>query len=134
MSAVSSLQGPHAFKGRITVAASTVRAEFAVVHVIGAMTVDTAITRLFHRCKRATVTVVARDIQVGAIQCEAGLYVVIKQPQVPGDRVVAGIALIVKLAAVGIVFKMAADTLRLGLREHLALVTLGTLGVVVLAE
>ena len=50
---------------------------------------------------------------------EAGLYIVIKQPQVPGDRVMAGLTVVRKFASVRIVIKVAADALGASFGKHL---------------
>ena len=79
-------------------------------------------------------TVVARDVQVSAIQREIRLCVVIKQPQVPRDRVVAGTTVILECAVVRVVFKMATDALSIGVWEYLAFVAGITLILVVLTQ
>ena len=48
-------------------AAATVRAKFTVVDVVGAMTVSAAVADPLHRRQRASMTVIADDIQVSAV-------------------------------------------------------------------
>lgn len=81
-------------------AAAAVRAEFSIVYVISPMTVATAVACPLHRCQRTAVAVIAGDIQVGAVNNEIGLCIVVKQPEIPGDRVMAGLAVVSKLASV----------------------------------
>ena len=61
-------------------------------------------------------TVVAGNIYMGAIQAEARLYVVIEQPQIPRDRVVAGATLIIEAALVSIIFSVTVDAV--AVRAH----------------
>ena len=75
-------------------AAATVRAKFTVVDVVGTMTVGAAVANPPHRCDRTAVTIIASDTQVGAVNLETGLCIVIEQPQVPGDRVMAGLTVV----------------------------------------
>ena len=79
-------------------------------------------------------TAVASDIDVCTIYFKIGLHVVIEQPQVPGDRVVARAAVGVKHAIVGIVFQVTADALGISVGEYLALVTIRAFNIVVLTE
>ncbi len=58
--------------------AATIGAEFAVVHIVGAMTIGAGIANTLHRNQRAPVTVVAGNIYMGTIQAEARLRVVIE--------------------------------------------------------
>jgi hypothetical protein len=76
------------------VAATTVRAELTIVDIIGTMAICTAFAGFPHRRERAAMTVIAGNIQVGAVENEFCLYVVIKQPQVPRNRVVTGFAVV----------------------------------------
>jgi hypothetical protein len=46
------------------------------------------------------------------------LSIVIEQPQVPGDRVVAGLTVVLKFAGVRIVLKVAANALGVGFGKH----------------
>ena len=100
-------------------ATATIRAKFTIVDVVRTMTVTAAVTSPLHRCQRTAVTVIASDIQVSAVYFEAGLYIVIKQPQVPGYRVMAGLTVVLKFASVRIVIKVAADALGASFGKHL---------------
>ena len=46
------------------------------------------------------------------IECKARLHIVVEQPQVPGNRVVAITALIIEYAIVRVVLKVAANAFR----------------------
>jgi len=81
-------------------AAAAVRAEFAIVIVIGAMTGAAAVPCSLHRCQRTAMTVIAGNIDVRAVYLEIGLSVVIEQPQVPGNRVVTGLTVFFELSIV----------------------------------
>jgi len=65
------------------------------------------------------VAVVASNIQVSTVYGETGLGIVIEQPQVPGDRVMAGLTVALKFASVRIVIKVAVDALGAGFGKHL---------------
>jgi hypothetical protein len=81
-------------------ATAAVRAELAIVIVIGAMTAAAAVSRSLHRYQRTAMTVIAGNIDVCAVNGEAGLSVVVKQPQVPGNRVVTGLTVFFELSIV----------------------------------
>ncbi len=73
------------------------------------MAIAAGVTDTLHGSQRAPVTVVAGNIYMGAIQAEARLHIVIEQPQIPRDRVVAGATFIIKTALVSIVFSVTVD-------------------------
>lgn len=60
------------------------------------MTVGASAAGFSHGCQRAAMTVIAGDILVCPMQQEIRLRIVIKQPQVPGNRVVAGTTVVVE--------------------------------------
>jgi hypothetical protein len=102
--------------------AATVWAEFTVVIIVGAMTATAAVACLLHRRQRTAMTVITGDINMSTVDHEVRLRVVIKQPQVPGDRVMAGLAVVLKLAGMRIVLEMTADALCLGSGKHFGFV------------
>lgn len=104
-------------------AAATVRAEFTVVDVIGAMAIGTAIAGFPHRRQRTAVAALAGNIQVGSVQFEICLNIVIEQPQVPGNRVVTGLTVVLEYTVVRIIFEMTADTFAVRIAEQLRVVT-----------
>ena len=63
--------------------------------------------------------IVAGDVHVGAVQNEISLSSVIKQPQIPGHRVVTTTAVLFEIATVRVVFLMAGDALDVGLGKDL---------------
>jgi len=64
------------------------------------------------------VTVIAGDTFVGTVYLEVATNVVIEQPQVPGDRVVAGFTVVRKPAGVFIVLQVASNALCVGIGKH----------------
>lgn len=104
-------------------AAATVGAEFTVVYIAGAMTIAAGIANTLHRSQRTPVTVVAGNINMGAIQTEARLRVVIEQPQVPCDRVVAGATFIIEAALVSIIFCVTVDAVVVRADEYRGFMT-----------
>ena len=81
-------------------AAAAVRSEFSVVYIIGSVAIGAAIAGFLHRCQRGTVAVVTGNVDVSSIEFEACLSIVIEKPQVPGDRVVAGLTVVFEHAIV----------------------------------
>ena len=73
------------------------------------MTIAAGVADTLHRSQRAPVTVVAGNIYMGTIQIEARLHVVVEQPQIPRDRVVAGATFNIETALVSIIFSVAVD-------------------------
>jgi len=67
-------------------------------------------------------TVITGDVNVSAVKLEIGLYVVIENPQVPGDRTVAGIALSGEIPAVRVVVFVAVGANAVDVFERLGLV------------
>ena len=47
--------------------ATAIRAEFAIVYVVGAMAIAAGVADTLHGCKRAPVTIVAGNVFMGAI-------------------------------------------------------------------
>lgn len=70
-------------------ASAAVKPEFAIVHVIGPMTVRTAAAQPGLRCQRSSVTGIAAYLEMCAVQPEGRLTVVIELPLQPVDGVVA---------------------------------------------
>ena len=56
-------------------------------------------------------TVVAADLNMGAMEREVRLQVVIEGPDVPGHRVVARVAAILEIGFMGVVVAVAGNTL-----------------------
>ena len=115
-------------------ATTTVGAKFAIVNVIGSVTIYAAGTNFLHGSQRAAMTICTGDVHVCALQQKTRLNAVIKQPEIPGDRVMAGFAGIRKCSVVIIVFKMTADTIVSGIDKDLGIVAILTFDIVVFTE
>lgn len=70
-------------------ATTAVVAELAIVDIVGAMAIRTTAGGLLHRFERTAMASFASDVYMHAIEREIRLCIVIKQPQVPGDGVMA---------------------------------------------
>ena len=70
-------------------ATATIKSELAIVNIIGAVAVATALTNRCLYLERLSVTALTSNISVRAIEYERGLPIVIKTPLVPVDGVVA---------------------------------------------
>lgn len=88
-------------------ATTTVGTEFAVMDVVGTMTVPATVADGFHIVERYSVAVVASDIDVSPIERKRSLRVMIEGPDAPGYRVVAGIAAIRKVAVMRVIIIVA---------------------------
>ena len=64
-------------------------------------------------------TVVAADLNMGAIEREVRLQVVIEGPDVPGHRVVARVAAILEIAFMGVVVAVAGHAANVFIRKCL---------------
>lgn len=113
---------------------ATVGSELTIVYIVGQVTIGTAITGFSHRLERTPVTAFTSDLDVRAVQFKLSLYVVIKQPQVPGDRVVTRFAVALKDTFVIVVVPVAVDAGTGSVRELLRLVTILTANIRVLAK
>lgn len=115
-------------------AATTIGTEFTVVNVVCAVTVNATAPDFLHPLQRASVTVSTADINVSAIQEEFRLYVVIEQPQIPGDRVMAGVAIVFEATVVIVVFQMTGNAIFFSVDVNTGLVTVRAFDIAVLAE
>lgn len=108
-------------------AASAIGAELAVVHVIGSVAVPAVVVDGLDFGQGAAVTLGTSDVGVTTHQREIRLHVVIEEPRLPADRVVAGIAALVKIPVVLVIFAVTGDARAVGMGERLVSVALGTL-------
>jgi hypothetical protein len=113
---------------------ATVGSELAVMDVIGTMTVGAVLAQARLHSERLSVTALARDIRVRTVKREARLLVVIEQPLLPFDRVVAKRAIFTEAPLVRVVFPVAADTGIRGITEYVRVVTLATFRLCVPAQ
>ena len=104
------------------------------MYVVGAMTIAAGITNTLHGGQRAPVTIVAGDIYMGAIQAEACLYVVIEQPQIPRDGVVARATFIIEAALVSIIFCVTVDAVVVRADEYRGFMTCIAFEIVMFAK
>lgn len=92
-------------------AAATIGAEFAVVHIVGAMAVAATAVCGLNPGERCAVTIVAANLSMCAVQREFSLYVMIEAPELPGNRVVAAVTAILEVALVRVIIAMAGNAL-----------------------
>ena len=103
-------------------AAPAVGAEFTVVYVVGTMTIAATSIEGFDFYKRHTVTVVAPDLDVSAMQLEVGLQVVIKGPDFPRDGGMTGITAVTHIAFVRVIVAVAGNAVDRFIRIRLTCV------------
>jgi hypothetical protein len=99
-------------------AAATVGAEFAVMNIIGTMAAAAASIDRFDSVERRSVARIAGNFGVSAFKRKIGLYVVIECPDVPGDRVMAGVAAVIEIASMRVVFAMTGDAVGFDVRKN----------------
>ena len=97
------------------------------------MAIRTAITGLAHGFQRSAMTAIASHFDMRAVQCKIRLYVVIEQPQIPGNGVVAGLTVTLEHAVVIVFVKMTVDAGAAGICEDLCRMAVVTFDVRVLA-
>jgi len=114
--------------------ATTVGPKFSIMNVVRAVTVDAACADLLHLFQRASMTAFTGNIYVATLQQEVCLDIVVKEPEVPRDRVMAGGAVIGEDAVVIVIFQVAGDTVFLGVNVDLGFVTIFAFHVVVFAQ
>lgn len=78
--------------------------------------------------------IVTGDVDVRSCERKVGPQIVIKGPYVPGDGVMARTALIVEIATVWIVFRVASNTRGYGVSVFLCFVAVLTFSFIVSAE
>jgi hypothetical protein len=117
------------------VATAAVLAKLTIMHVVEFVAVATITTNPGgHGSQRLPVAVVARDRCVCTIEKKIRLRIVIKQPQVPIDRVVTEAAFIAVSILVRIVVGVTGYTFCLRQLEFVRLVTILALSFHVLSE
>jgi len=98
------------------------------------MAIGTAITGFAHGCERAAMAASAGDLYMRTVYLEISLYIMIEQPEIPGDRVMAGFAITLKDAIVIVVLEMTVDTGIAGISKALRLVAFVAFDVAVLTQ
>jgi len=114
--------------------ATTVGSELAVVNVVGTMTVGAVLAQARLRSERFAMTAFARDVRMRTVEREARLRVVVEQPLLPVDRVMAKETVLAKPPVVRVVVPVAADAVVRGILEYVRVVTLATFRLCVLAQ
>lgn len=115
-------------------AATAVVAKFAVVNIVRSVTIRATSASFVHGRKRTAVATFAGNTFMCAIEFKARLHVMVKQPQVPGNRVVAGAALIIEYAVVRVVLKVAANAFRVRVCKYLTFMAGIAFEIVVLTQ
>lgn len=78
--------------------------------------------------------IVAGNFDVGTFQQKIGLCVVVEQPEVPGDRIVAPVAGVFEPAIMVVVFQVATDAVFFCVDKYLGLVTIDAFDVRMFSE
>ena len=105
-------------------AATTIGAKFTVVHVVRPVAVSTTAANFPHLVECAAVTCLASNIDVRAVEGELGLVVMVEYPEVPTDRVMTGLAAVLKSPVMWVILGVTCDAVSLCTREFLRLVAL----------
>jgi hypothetical protein len=98
--------------------AATVGAEFAVMNIIGTMAAAAASINRFDSVERGSVARIAGNFGVSAFKRKIGLYAVIERPDVPGNRVMAGVAAVIEIASMRVVFAMTGYAIGFDVRKN----------------
>jgi len=115
---VCSLQGPH-FSERIgRMALCAVGTEFAVMNVIELVAIRTVTTEFCVRTQWPAMTRLTRNVGVRTVQHEARLAIVIEEPLLPVNRVVAVRTVSAESAIMGVIDGVAIDALLGCVAEH----------------
>lgn len=115
-------------------ATATVRPELTIVDVVGTMAICTVSTEARLRSEFLPVTALTRDVRVRAVEREAGLCVVVEQPLLPVDRVMAQCTIFAEAPLVGVTLTVATDAVLGRIAEHVRRVALAAVGFRVPAE
>ena len=98
------------------------------------MAVTTTAVNSLHLAERASMTVIAGDFDVRTAQFEFSLNIVVKDPKIPSDRIVASVTAPGEVVTMRIVVFVAGGTAIVHDSEHLGLVTILAFLLVVNAE
>lgn len=86
---------------------AAIRAELTIVDIVRTMTAATAAIDHLHVGQRTAVAALAAHVGVCALQRKFCLDIVVEGPEIPCDRVVAGIAVFCKSSFMAVVLRMA---------------------------
>ena len=81
-------------------ATPAVGTEFAVMDVVGPVTVAATAVESRDLVEGCSMAVIAADVYVGTVQRKVGLQIVIEGPDIPGDRSVARVTSAPEIAVV----------------------------------
>jgi hypothetical protein len=84
-------------------ASATVVTKLIIVNIIRTVAIATTSADHFHFAESDSMTVVTGNTDVSAAQFEVSLQIVVENPQIPCDRVVAGVATSSEVAAMWII-------------------------------
>jgi hypothetical protein len=96
--------------------------------IVGAVAGMTATINGLHFRQRASMAVITGDLDVSALQWKVGLNVVIENPDVPRDRVVACAAAIIEMPVMRIIFLVTGNAVHFYVSENLGGMTLFAFG------
>ena len=115
-------------------ATTAVGAKLTIVNIVSAVATATATANHLHARQRASMAGLAADVGVRTMQWKLRLHVMVKCPELPGDRVMACVAIIFKSTVMTIVLQMAGNAARLDVGKTLAGMAVITLFLLVLTE
>lgn len=98
--------------------AATVGPKLAVMDIVGTMTVGAVLAQTRLRSERPAMTAFARDVRVRTVERETRLRVVVEQPLLPVDRVVAKEAFLAKPPLMRVIVAVATDAVFRGILEY----------------
>lgn len=113
---------------------TAIGAKLTIVNIVRAMTAATATANHLHASESASVAGLTAYVDVRPKQWKLRLYIVVKCPEFPGDRVMACVAVIFKATVMAVVFQMAGNAARLDVGKALAGMAVITLFLQVLTE
>lgn len=115
-------------------ATTAIGAKLTIVNIVRAMAAATAAANHLHASESASVAGLTAHVDVRSKQRKLRLYIVVKSPEFPGDRVMACVAIIFKSPVMAVVFQMAGNAARLDVGKALAAMAVITLFLQVLTE
>ena len=115
-------------------ATAAVSSKLSVMNIMRAVARAATSVDGFYSFQRATMTFITASSDVGSRQREFCLQVVVESHFVPGNRVMALTARLIKIATMRIFFFVAGDTFRFGIPKGLVRMTVNTFLLTVLTE
>ncbi len=115
-------------------ATAAVSPKLSVMNIMRAVARAATSVDGFYSFQRATMTFITANFDVGSRKWEFCLQVVVESHFVPGNRVMALPAYLIKIAAMRIFFFVAGDTFGIGMPKGLIRMTVNTFFLTVLTE